>query len=157
MYLPFRKFRKESIQCMHQDSRVWTLKSEWFRAKSYSVIQSTHCLWEQSRKKCDLNRCVRIDEIGSVKSNWWSGASHGTRNMHDWFAFQGWEYAVDFPASFSKEKKWNSCVRRRCWLRNRRYRAFGSWSKVRHLWRAFRDGAVPTSTSVRIALWYVWN
>ncbi|XP_062386930.1 tectonin beta-propeller repeat-containing protein 1 [Sardina pilchardus] len=42
----------------------------------------------------------------------------------------GWEYAVDFPASFSKEKKWNSCVRRRRWLRNRRYRAFGSWSKI---------------------------
>lgn len=44
--------------------------------------------------------------------------------------FQGWEYAVDFPASFSKDKKWNSCVRRRRWLRNRRYKALGLWSKV---------------------------
>ena len=26
---------------------------------------------------------------------------------------QGWEYAVDFPANFSPDKKWNSCVRRR--------------------------------------------
>ncbi|KAL2101174.1 hypothetical protein ACEWY4_002935 [Coilia grayii] len=42
----------------------------------------------------------------------------------------GWEYAVDFPTSFSKDKKWNSCVRRRRWLRNRRYKAFGSWSKI---------------------------
>ncbi|XP_012681012.2 tectonin beta-propeller repeat-containing protein 1 isoform X2 [Clupea harengus] len=42
----------------------------------------------------------------------------------------GWEYAVDFPASFSKDKKWNSCVRRRRWLRNRRYKALGLWSKI---------------------------
>ncbi|XP_056107468.1 tectonin beta-propeller repeat-containing protein 1 [Rhinichthys klamathensis goyatoka] len=42
----------------------------------------------------------------------------------------GWEYAVDFPAAFSKDKKWNSCVRRRRWLRYRRYKALGSWAKV---------------------------
>ncbi|XP_066497622.1 tectonin beta-propeller repeat-containing protein 1 isoform X2 [Hoplias malabaricus] len=42
----------------------------------------------------------------------------------------GWEYAVDFPATFTKEKKWNSCVRRRRWLRYRRYKARGSWAKV---------------------------
>ncbi|XP_051989161.1 tectonin beta-propeller repeat-containing protein 1-like [Xyrauchen texanus] len=42
----------------------------------------------------------------------------------------GWEYAVDFPATFTKEKKWNSCVRRRRWLRYRRYKAMGSWAKV---------------------------
>ncbi|KAK2915914.1 hypothetical protein Q8A67_000288 [Cirrhinus molitorella] len=42
----------------------------------------------------------------------------------------GWEYAVDFPATFTKEKKWNSCVRRRRWLRYRRYKALGSWAKV---------------------------
>ncbi|XP_030645886.1 tectonin beta-propeller repeat-containing protein 1 [Chanos chanos] len=42
----------------------------------------------------------------------------------------GWEYAVDFPATYTKEKKWNSCVRRRRWLRYRRYKAQGSWAKV---------------------------
>uniref|UniRef100_A0A4W4EAH0 Peroxin/Ferlin domain-containing protein n=1 Tax=Electrophorus electricus TaxID=8005 RepID=A0A4W4EAH0_ELEEL len=42
----------------------------------------------------------------------------------------GWEYAVDFPTTFSKEKKWNSCVRRRRWLRNRKYKAWGCWAKV---------------------------
>ncbi|XP_056607970.1 tectonin beta-propeller repeat-containing protein 1 isoform X1 [Triplophysa dalaica] len=42
----------------------------------------------------------------------------------------GWQYAVDFPAIFTKEKKWNSCVRRRRWLRYRRYKALGSWAKV---------------------------
>lgn len=43
---------------------------------------------------------------------------------------QGWEYAVDFPANFSPDKKWNSCVRRRRWIRYRRYIAQGTWAKV---------------------------
>ncbi|XP_035036105.2 tectonin beta-propeller repeat-containing protein 1 isoform X3 [Hippoglossus stenolepis] len=42
----------------------------------------------------------------------------------------GWEYAVDFPANFSPDKKWNSCVRRRRWIRYRRYIAQGSWAKI---------------------------
>uniref|UniRef100_A0A3P9L6E1 Tectonin beta-propeller repeat-containing protein 1 n=1 Tax=Oryzias latipes TaxID=8090 RepID=A0A3P9L6E1_ORYLA len=42
----------------------------------------------------------------------------------------GWEYAVDFPANFSPEKKWNSCVRRRRWIRYRRYTAQGTWAKI---------------------------
>ncbi|KAJ0057955.1 hypothetical protein NL108_007171, partial [Boleophthalmus pectinirostris] len=42
----------------------------------------------------------------------------------------GWEYAVDFPANFSPDKKWNSCVRRRRWIRYRRYIAPGSWAKI---------------------------
>lgn len=42
----------------------------------------------------------------------------------------GWEYAVDFPANFSLDKKWNSCVRRRRWIRYRRYIAPGSWAKI---------------------------
>lgn len=46
------------------------------------------------------------------------------------FSPQGWEYAVDFPANFSPEKKWNSCVRRRRWIRYRRYTAQGTWAKV---------------------------
>uniref|UniRef100_A0A673WSF0 Tectonin beta-propeller repeat-containing protein 1 n=1 Tax=Salmo trutta TaxID=8032 RepID=A0A673WSF0_SALTR len=42
----------------------------------------------------------------------------------------GWEYAVDFPANFSREKKWNSCVCRRRWIRDRIYKARGSWTKI---------------------------
>uniref|UniRef100_A0A3Q1H5Y5 Tectonin beta-propeller repeat-containing protein 1 n=1 Tax=Acanthochromis polyacanthus TaxID=80966 RepID=A0A3Q1H5Y5_9TELE len=58
----------------------------------------------------------------------------------DWFVDQscggepsqtgGWEYAVDFPANFSPDKKWNSCVRRRRWIRYRRYTAQGTWAKI---------------------------
>lgn len=37
---------------------------------------------------------------------------------------------MDFPANFSPDKKWNSCVRRRRWIRYRRYTAQGTWAKV---------------------------
>uniref|UniRef100_A0A8C9W4Q9 Tectonin beta-propeller repeat-containing protein 1 n=1 Tax=Scleropages formosus TaxID=113540 RepID=A0A8C9W4Q9_SCLFO len=42
----------------------------------------------------------------------------------------GWTYAIDFPAAYTKDKKWNSCVRRRRWIRYRRYKACNTWAKV---------------------------
>ncbi|XP_051958981.1 tectonin beta-propeller repeat-containing protein 1-like [Xyrauchen texanus] len=42
----------------------------------------------------------------------------------------GWIYAIDFPAAYTKDKKWNSCVRRRRWIRYRRYKAQDSWVKI---------------------------
>uniref|UniRef100_A0A7N6BID5 Tectonin beta-propeller repeat-containing protein 1 n=1 Tax=Anabas testudineus TaxID=64144 RepID=A0A7N6BID5_ANATE len=42
----------------------------------------------------------------------------------------GWTYAMDFPAYYTKDKKWNSCVRRRRWLRYRRYKAMDTWAKI---------------------------
>ncbi|XP_061088171.1 tectonin beta-propeller repeat-containing protein 1 [Conger conger] len=42
----------------------------------------------------------------------------------------GWTYAIDFPASYTKDKKWNSCVRRRRWIRYRRYKARDTWAKI---------------------------
>uniref|UniRef100_A0A1A8MKF3 Tectonin beta-propeller repeat-containing protein 1 n=1 Tax=Nothobranchius pienaari TaxID=704102 RepID=A0A1A8MKF3_9TELE len=43
---------------------------------------------------------------------------------------EGWTYAMDFPATYTKDKKWNSCVRRRRWLRHRRYKAMDTWAKI---------------------------
>ncbi|XP_028670052.1 tectonin beta-propeller repeat-containing protein 1 [Erpetoichthys calabaricus] len=42
----------------------------------------------------------------------------------------GWTYAIDFPATYTKDKKWNSCVRRRRWIRYRRYKSRDTWAKV---------------------------
>uniref|UniRef100_H3AXP5 Tectonin beta-propeller repeat-containing protein 1 n=1 Tax=Latimeria chalumnae TaxID=7897 RepID=H3AXP5_LATCH len=42
----------------------------------------------------------------------------------------GWTYAIDFPATYTKDKKWNSCVRRRRWIRYRRYKAQDTWAKI---------------------------
>ncbi|XP_064789573.1 tectonin beta-propeller repeat-containing protein 1-like isoform X1 [Oncorhynchus masou masou] len=43
---------------------------------------------------------------------------------------EGWTYAMDFPATYTKDKKWNSCVRRRRWIRYRRYKATDTWAKI---------------------------
>lgn len=42
----------------------------------------------------------------------------------------GWTYAVDFPAEYSSSKKFTSCVRRRKWIRYRKYIALDTWSAV---------------------------
>ncbi|XP_078521292.1 tectonin beta-propeller repeat-containing protein 1 [Lissotriton helveticus] len=42
----------------------------------------------------------------------------------------GWTYAIDFPGTYTKDKKWNSCVRRRRWIRYRRYKSRDLWAKI---------------------------
>ena len=42
----------------------------------------------------------------------------------------GWSYAVDFPAEYGASKKFTSCVRRRKWIRYRKYIAIDTWSAV---------------------------
>ncbi|PSN51886.1 Tectonin beta-propeller repeat-containing protein [Blattella germanica] len=42
----------------------------------------------------------------------------------------GWTYAVDFPATYHPKKQWKSCVRRRKWIRYRRYSAMNSWCAI---------------------------
>ncbi|XP_077595606.1 tectonin beta-propeller repeat-containing protein 1 [Stigmatopora nigra] len=43
---------------------------------------------------------------------------------------EGWTYSIDFPAVYTKDKKWNSCVRRRRWLRHRRYKSMDFWAEI---------------------------
>ena len=45
-------------------------------------------------------------------------------------SLQGWTYAVDFPSDYKASKGFTSCVRRRKWVRYRRYVATESWSAV---------------------------
>ncbi|CAH2237437.1 jg5570 [Pararge aegeria aegeria] len=42
----------------------------------------------------------------------------------------GWTYAVDFPAQFGTVKQWKSCVRRRKWIRYRKFSAMNSWCAI---------------------------
>lgn len=49
---------------------------------------------------------------------------------HHLCCLQGWTYAIDFPAMYTKDKKWNSCVRRCRWIRYRRYKSQDAWVKV---------------------------
>ncbi|NXQ85258.1 TCPR1 protein, partial [Nyctibius grandis] len=42
----------------------------------------------------------------------------------------GWTYALDFPSTYTTDKKWNSYVRRRRWIRYRRYKSRDVWAKI---------------------------
>lgn len=43
---------------------------------------------------------------------------------------KGWTYAIDFPRTYHGTKSWNSCVRRRKWVRYRRYDALKHWAAL---------------------------
>ncbi|KAK7024225.1 Tectonin beta-propeller repeat-containing protein 1 [Halocaridina rubra] len=43
---------------------------------------------------------------------------------------EAWTYAFDFPRTYTADRKWNSYVRRRKWVRYRRYVALDTWSSV---------------------------
>lgn len=73
-----------------------------------------------------------IEKIRLPSMAWqWEGEWHldctldGQPLDHD-----GWSYAIDFPAKYQIKKQWNSCVRRRKWVRYRRYSALNSWCAV---------------------------
>lgn len=78
---------------------------------------------------------------------------------------QGWTYSIDFPRNFTADKRWNSCVRRRKWVRYRRYVALDTWSAVPPIHQdatqePFIDisvggGEVPGEDPDRLMVWAV--
>lgn len=80
----------------------------------------------------DGTRDRSFDKVSLPSMAWqWEGDWHlettldGQPLDHD-----GWTYAVDFPATFYAKKQWKSCVRRRKWIRYRRYVAMNSWCAI---------------------------
>uniref|UniRef100_A0A0P6H8Z5 Tectonin beta-propeller repeat-containing protein n=1 Tax=Daphnia magna TaxID=35525 RepID=A0A0P6H8Z5_9CRUS len=78
---------------------------------------------------------------------------------------EGWMYAVDFPRAYSNTKAWNSCVRRRKWVRNRRYNGLRTWVSLppvvlNDMMEPFIDIAtggaeIPGAVSGFVAVWAV--
>ncbi|GIY40723.1 tectonin beta-propeller repeat-containing protein, partial [Caerostris extrusa] len=78
---------------------------------------------------------------------------------------EGWTYAADFPVSYSPNKTWNSLVRRRKWIRYRRFCATNKWSLIPSIHEdpvlePFIDVSVggteiPGSESNKFAVWAV--
>uniref|UniRef100_A0A7N9AXA1 Tectonin beta-propeller repeat-containing protein 1 n=1 Tax=Mastacembelus armatus TaxID=205130 RepID=A0A7N9AXA1_9TELE len=73
-----------------------------------------------------------LDSFRLPSSSWeWEGNWYVDENFEGEPTEKGgWTYAIDFPATYTKDKKWNSCVRRRRWLRYRRYTAMDTWAKI---------------------------
>ena len=42
----------------------------------------------------------------------------------------GWQYAIDFPASYHSSKRFNDFVRRRRWKRVGRHATTGPWAQI---------------------------
>ncbi|XP_053269232.1 tectonin beta-propeller repeat-containing protein 1 isoform X1 [Pleuronectes platessa] len=73
-----------------------------------------------------------LDSFRLSSSSWeWEGDWYMDENFEgEPIDKGGWTYSIDFPAAYTKDKKWNSCVRRRRWLRYRRYKAMDTWAKI---------------------------
>ncbi|KAM8889643.1 tectonin beta-propeller repeat-containing protein 1 [Synchiropus picturatus] len=73
-----------------------------------------------------------LDSFQLPSTSWeWEGDWYVDKNFEGKSTEQeGWTYAIDFPATYYKDKQWKSCVRRRRWLRYRRYRAMDSWAEI---------------------------
>ncbi|XP_073842358.1 tectonin beta-propeller repeat-containing peroxin 23 [Musca autumnalis] len=77
----------------------------------------------------------------------------------------GWMYALDFPATYSAKKTWNSYVRRRKWVRFRRYSALNCWCAVAPLHKdptqePFTDVAIggtniPNAATGTLVVWAI--
>ncbi|XP_035828223.1 tectonin beta-propeller repeat-containing protein 1 isoform X2 [Aplysia californica] len=44
--------------------------------------------------------------------------------------YEGWQYSFDFPGVYTPEKHWNSCVRKRKWIRFRRFSSMEVWARI---------------------------
>ncbi|CAG0888008.1 unnamed protein product [Cyprideis torosa] len=79
----------------------------------------------------DGTRERRMDKIELPSLAWrWDTAWSVDEIFHGKQVKMGWTYAVDFPREYGPEKKWNSMVRRRKWIRRRKYVALNAWAQV---------------------------
>ncbi|XP_072943456.1 tectonin beta-propeller repeat-containing protein [Epargyreus clarus] len=77
----------------------------------------------------------------------------------------GWSYAVDFPAQFGTVKQWKSCVRRRKWIRYRKFSAMNSWCAIAPLHKdptqepfidvSIGGNQIPYATAGTLAVWAI--
>lgn len=72
------------------------------------------------------------DSIHLPSSGWqWEGHWYLEDNVDgQLLGPEGWSYCVDFPFTYTSQKHWNSMVRRRKWIRYRRYVATERWAEI---------------------------
>ncbi|XP_030032628.1 tectonin beta-propeller repeat-containing protein isoform X2 [Manduca sexta] len=77
----------------------------------------------------------------------------------------GWSYAIDFPAQFGPTKQWKSCVRRRKWIRYRKFSAMNSWCAIAPLHKdptqepfidvSIGGNQIPYASSGTLSVWAI--
>lgn len=89
------------------DRHMWSdVTGRQKRSKEHTKLLSTHCEWI-SDWLIDYNIPGGADK-------------------------EGWQYAIDFPASYHGQKKLTDCVRRRRWLKKCRLVSSGPWQELSH-------------------------
>lgn len=76
------------------------------RSKEHTKLLSTHCEWISD---------------WAIDYNIPGGADK-----------EGWQYAIDFPATYHAQKKLTDCVRRRRWMKKCRLTSSGPWQELSH-------------------------
>ncbi|KAL1483087.1 hypothetical protein MTO96_002157 [Rhipicephalus appendiculatus] len=96
----------------------------------------------------------------------WEGRWYLDDNMDgQLLGTEGWTYSVDFPFTYTHDKHWNSMVRRRKWIRYRRYVATDRWAEIGGIHSdpvqepvvdvSIGGVEIPGGDSDRIAVWVV--
>ncbi|XP_062946912.1 tectonin beta-propeller repeat-containing protein 1 isoform X2 [Cynocephalus volans] len=102
------------------------------------VSAATQCCWGIACDNqvyvyvCSSDVPIRCREEAYENQRWnpVSGFCDTLLLSDRWPWSDGWTYAIDFPATYTRDKKWNSCVRRRKWIRYRRYKSRDTWAKI---------------------------
>ncbi|XP_077979887.1 tectonin beta-propeller repeat-containing protein 1-like [Glandiceps talaboti] len=81
---------------------------------------------EEGTKSCPKSDFTLPTDNWSWESDWYTDENIGGKPTGK----GGWQYAVNFQTHYHTEKKWNSCVRRRKWIRYKRYNALDTWAKI---------------------------
>ncbi|XP_074648382.1 tectonin beta-propeller repeat-containing protein 1-like [Tubulanus polymorphus] len=107
------------------ENERWTPLSGYSGKKKFPVDR-----WNWSNEDGTKEKCKDTFKLPSDNWEW----------EKDWFLDEnlkghitdkgGWQYATNFYRDYYPEKKWNSFVRRRKWIRYRRYIAVDTWARV---------------------------
>ena len=137
----------------------------WFPIEGFSTRMLPTDRFKFSSKDGLENRA--IDKIRLASMAWqWEGDWQLELNLDgDPLDHDGWTYAVDFPMKYYPKKSWNTCVRRRKWIRYRRYSALNSWCAVAPLHKdptqepfidvAIGGTAVPDASAGSLIVWAI--
>ncbi|KAH9513017.1 Tectonin beta-propeller repeat-containing protein 1 [Bulinus truncatus] len=117
-------FKPHSLKCFL--SRRWNPLNNSFSKNG--LWRTDRYAWSDETGVLDRPK----ENFRLPSSNWeWEGDWLIDENLHgEVISREGWQYAVDFPREYFPEKHWNSFVRRRKWIRFRRFSSTNKWAKI---------------------------
>lgn len=111
---------RQQVSCY--ENQRWSIRYGW---SVKSLLFTDRWAWSSKNGKIHLPK----DSFELSSTSWvWEG---------DWFVdesidcdIEGWEYAIDFPATYHKQPGRFAFARRRKWSRNRKFVGFNKWNKI---------------------------